>query len=113
MFSGKHKFPLILVYPFINSVSTFRTHSITRMKVEKAYLFGSYARGKAHKESDIDLAIVSSSFSGNSFSENVALGKLTLGINTRIEPIGFTPKDFDELMFAKEIKKIGIEIKIN
>ena len=82
-------------------------------KVEKAYLFGSYAIGKANKESDIDLAIVSSSFSGNSFSDNVALGKLTWGIDTRIEPIGFTPKDFDELMFAREIKKIGIEIKTN
>ena len=35
-------------------------------KIEHAYLFGSYANGKAHKESDIDLAIVSSSFSGNS-----------------------------------------------
>ena len=82
-------------------------------KVEKAYLFGSYANGLAHKESDIDLAIVSSSFSGNSFSDNVALGKLTWGIDTRIEPIGFTPKDFDELMFAKEIQKVGIEIRTN
>jgi len=79
-------------------------------KIEHAYLFGSYATGKAHKESDIDLAIVSSSFSGNSFTDNVELGKLTWGIDTRIEPIGFTPQDFDKLMFAKEIKKFGIEI---
>ncbi len=82
-------------------------------KIEKAYLFGSYAIGKAHKDSDIDLAIVSSSFSGNSFTDNVELGKLTWGIDTRIEPIGFTPKDFEEMIFAKEIKKIGIEIPLN
>ncbi len=82
-------------------------------KIEQAYLFGSYASGKAHEESDIDLAIVSSSFSGNSFTDNVELGKLTWGIDTRIEPIGFTPQDFDELMFAKEIKRIGIRINTN
>lgn len=82
-------------------------------KIEKAYLFGSFAAGKADKESDIDLAIISSSFSGNSFTDNVELGKLTWGIDTRIEPIGFTPKDFEEMIFAREIKKNGIEIPIN
>ncbi len=81
-------------------------------KIEKVYLFGSFAIGKSHKDSDIDLAIVSSSLSGNSFTDNIELGKLTWGIDTRIEPIGFTPKDFEEMIFAKEIKKVGIEIPI-
>lgn len=81
--------------------------------IDKAFLFGSFAQEKANKDSDIDLAIVSSSFSGNRFFDNVELGKLTWRIETRIEPIAFTPQDFDELMFAEQIKKSCIEIPMD
>ena len=81
--------------------------------VEKVYLFGSYADGKMTSDSDIDIAIVSSSFGKNRFDDNVALGKLTWGIDTRIEPIAFTPKEFEEQFFAQEIKMKGIKIPIN
>ncbi len=81
--------------------------------VEKVYLFGSYADGGMTSDSDIDLAIVSSSFGKNRFNDNVTLGKLTWGIDTRIEPIAFTPKEFEEQFFAQEIKLKGIEIPVN
>ncbi|MEW6196331.1 MAG: nucleotidyltransferase domain-containing protein [Bacteroidota bacterium] len=82
-------------------------------RIEKAFLYGSHASGKADEDSDIDLAIVSPSFTGNRFVDNVELGRLTWGIDTRIEPIAFTPDDFNELFFAQEIKKRGIEITFN
>jgi len=81
--------------------------------VEKVYLFGSYAKGEMTMDSDIDLAIVSSSFGKNRFDDNVALGKLTWGIDTRIEPIGFTPEEFQARFLAQEIKMKGIEIPVN
>ncbi|MAT56846.1 MAG: nucleotidyltransferase [Ignavibacteriae bacterium] len=82
------------------------------INIEKIYLFGSYATGKNNNESDIDLAIISSSLSGDSFNDNVFLGKLTWGINTRIEPIGFTPQSFSDSILAIDILKSGIELDL-
>ncbi len=82
--------------------------------VEKVFLFGSYASGKATNESDIDLAIISSSFTGNKFIDNVNLGKLTWKIDTRIEPIAFRPEDFNlNNLIANEVIKTGLEIPLN
>ncbi|MBU2445982.1 MAG: nucleotidyltransferase domain-containing protein [Bacteroidetes bacterium] len=82
-----------------------------KYKIERAYLFGSYALGYATSDSDIHIALISSSsFSGNQFYDNVKLGTLTWGIDTRVEPICFTPEDFDDNILTEEIKKTGIEI---
>jgi len=37
--------------------------------VKKAILFGSYAKGSADEDSDIDVAIISDSLSGNRFDD--------------------------------------------
>lgn len=37
------------------------------IRIEKAYLYGSYARGNYHKDSDIDIAIISKNFQGVRF----------------------------------------------
>jgi len=85
-----------------------------KFNVEKAFLFGSFAFGSATADSDIDIAIISPSLSGNRFNDNVALGTLTWGINTRISPIGFIPEDFyNDDMLAEEIRKNGIELPLN
>ena len=97
-------YPTILRY--INAVSQ-------HFKIDSVFLFGSYAAGCASSDSDIDLAIISSSFGNNRFDDNVTLGKLTWGIDTRIEPIGFTPEEFQARFLAQEIKMKGIEIPVN
>lgn len=63
-----------------------------------------------NSDSDIDIAIISSSLSGNRFKDNVFLGKLTWKIDTRIEPVGFTPQNFSESILGLDIKKSGIEL---
>ncbi|MCF6271293.1 MAG: nucleotidyltransferase domain-containing protein [Melioribacteraceae bacterium] len=78
--------------------------------IEKVYLFGSYTKGNYNSESDIDIAIISPTLSGNRFNDNVLLGKLTWKIDTRIEPMGFTPKSFSESIMGLEIKSTGAEI---
>jgi uncharacterized protein len=67
-----------------------------KFALEKAYLFGSYARGTANEDSDIDIALVSPSFSGDSFADNVEVRVLTWGINTKIEAVAFRPEEFNE-----------------
>ena len=78
------------------------------IKIDSAYLFGSFAKGTEHKWSDIDIAVISSDFSDNRFEEGVRLMKLSCDIDTRIEPVPFNPETFiDEDPLAWEIKKTG------
>ena len=48
-----------------------------KFHIEKAFIFGFYANGTASKDSDIDIALISSAFSGNRFWDNVQAGELT------------------------------------
>jgi len=78
---------------------------------ETMILYGSYAKGNVHKYSDVDLAVWSKQFSGNSFEdfENV---KPVLK-NYRQFHVKFYPKDADEDNFdpfIHEIKRTGIKI---
>lgn len=61
---------------------------------QKVYLYGSYAKGIATADSDIDLAIVSDDLSGDSFEDDLALMHLTWDVDTRIEPHSFRPEEF-------------------
>lgn len=82
------------------------------ISIAQAYLFGSYAKGKVWEGSDIDVCVVSSNFGKDYFSEKRLLNKIALRIDSRIEPVPYTPNDFvnkyDAL--ADEIKRFGIKI---
>ncbi len=98
------------IYPAIMKyVNVLKKH----FEIDSVSLFGSHADGLASSDSDIDLAVISKSFGDNRFRDNVKLGKLTWGIDTRIEPIGFTPEEFDSRLLAQEIKKKGLKIPAN
>ncbi len=76
------------------------------------YLFGSYAKGKAHKWSDIDVAVVSDKMKRNRSENENLLWHIRKDVDSMIEPYGFTVKDFqddcDPMVY--EIKKTGIKI---
>jgi len=80
-------------------------------KIDFVILFGSYAKGTNHEDSDIDLAIVSSDIK-NRFEDGVKLMSLTWGINTTIEPHPIKTEEFkeNETPFIDEIINTGIEI---
>src|SRR4030042_2508586 len=82
-----------------------------KIPVKKAILFGSYAKGLARPESDIDVALISNVFSGDRFKDRQRIIPLRRKIDSRIEPLPFTPEAFDNGgMLAEEIKKHGILI---
>lgn len=62
----------------------------------KAYLFGSYSSGHADEWSDIDLALVTDRFFGDSFDFRFMLTKLARTIDPDIEPHPFLLADFNE-----------------
>ncbi len=79
--------------------------------IKQALLFGSYAKGTSNSDSDIDLAIVSDSFSGNRFLDKETIRKFVVNVNSDISPIPFRTEDFsDKNLFAKEILSYGIRI---
>ena len=81
------------------------------IKVKKAIIFGSYAKGTFNEWSDIDLAIVSDDFVGNRVLDKERMIKSIVDINTSISPLPYRPEDFDESdLFVKEIIETGVQI---
>ena len=79
------------------------------INIQRAYLFGSYAIGKADEWSDIDLALVSDKFKGNRFLDLLSLTDYILKAGQDISPLPFRSEDFDDSLFARdEILKKGI-----
>ena len=83
-----------------------------KVPIKKVILFGSRAKSKQHKWSDIDLCIISPKFK-NQFDATRYLLMKSYGIDAIIEPHPYHPKDFvNEDPLVWEIKKTGIEIPL-
>ena len=82
--------------------------------VDKAVLFGSYAHGKAKKQSDIDIAIFSKNVNDANRLETMSrLIMLIDKFKMDIQPIVFSYEDYlkgDNDFISNEIKKRGLEI---
>lgn len=90
-----------------------RTLEAQGIHVDEAILFGSFAKGTAKDESDIDVALISSAFSGNRFDDRRRIVPLRRSIDGRLEPMPFRPKDFAEGgNLVDEIKRDGIRIEM-
>jgi uncharacterized protein len=82
------------------------------IQIQQAILYGSYANGRYHKYSDIDIALVSDSFDGIRFLDRIKIMKITLKVCKDIEPMPFNPKKFTmDDPFVREIMETGIKLK--
>ena len=89
-------------------VAVLKEHGIV---VQKTVLFGSWARGSAGEDSDVDVALISPSFSGDRFQDRRVIVPLRRRINNNLEPIPLNPETFDQDgSLVMEIKKYGEEI---
>jgi predicted nucleotidyltransferase len=80
------------------------------IRLQAAYLFGSYAKGTAHADSDIDVALVSPDFSGW-VDDLEKIRSAVLSRDIRIEMVRFRPDTFrDENPLAWEVKTTGIPL---
>jgi predicted nucleotidyltransferase len=83
----------------------------SNIPIQKAILFGSYARGNSHEWSDIDVALVSDIFVGNRIDDKDKIRAITLSISSELEVIPFAPQDFTpQNPFVKEILRTGIQL---
>jgi len=81
--------------------------------INKAFIFGSYAKGNSNQDSDIDLALIFNELDDSErFDIQVQLMLMASQIDSRIEP---HPISFSDLNcgnpFVEEILNTGIEIQ--
>lgn len=87
--------------------------SLRGIHVEKAILYGSYATGRESKDSDLDVAVISSDFGKDRYREGTMLMKLAWRIDPRLHPVPFSAESFAHdswIPLVHEIKTNGVEI---
>ena len=87
----------------------------SKISVEKVVLFGSYAKGNSHKDSDIDIAIFSDYFRNMTRADGIYFLLLpAMDYDVDLEPQPFTMDEYGEPTgLVKEILSTGIEIKFD
>jgi predicted nucleotidyltransferase len=82
-----------------------------KVRIEKAFLFGSYARGDANDDSDIDVAVLSPDFEGVRFSDKQKLNIALAQLDSRLEIHPYRSDEFNRSnWFVQEILLVGIPI---
>ena len=83
---------------------------LTGLTVEEAYVFGSYAKGNFHENSDIDLALVVSNLTDR-LTLQTELLKLGRDFDYIIEPHPFNKAEFNHKhQITHEILTTGIRV---
>ncbi|MEK6573019.1 MAG: nucleotidyltransferase domain-containing protein, partial [Chloroflexota bacterium] len=84
-------------------------------RVERAILFGSYARGNQREDSDIDLIVISPDFRGMpKLERHQELGWIAWKAKTDyLEPLGFTSEEYENaspLGLLGEVRDTGVVV---
>lgn len=86
-----------------------------KIKVTKVILYGSRIAGRAHKYSDIDVAVVSPDFGKDRYKEGARLFELAYKIDPLIEPVPISAESYENdtwIPLIYEIRTNGIELKL-
>lgn len=80
--------------------------------IQRVILFGSVAKGTARIDSDIDIAVVTSSFNESRLEEGTDILLASKDIDLRIETVTLHPEDFQRPFFGlgREIERTGVEV---
>ena len=101
----------ILTYDDVLDIArSYAAYTQKYMRVQDAFLFGSYVNGIPDADSDIDVAIVSSDFTGNPVEDLFRLLKYRRAIDGRIEPHAFRMQSSQSNPFLTEIRRIGVSV---
>jgi predicted nucleotidyltransferase len=74
--------------------------------VARVVLYGSYARGTAYEDSDIDVAVIIDRLDGDWLTSAAELWRLSHDIDFRIEPVLLTASD-DRSGFLEHVLRTG------
>ncbi len=93
----------------LNIASKYADSVRNILSVRGIYLYGSWARGTAEKDSDIDIAVIVDELPDDYLGTLALLWKLTRGEGIDIEPV-LLESDDDRSGFLKTILKTGIPL---
>jgi len=95
----------------IKIVESFTEEVKKYYKVDFVILFGSFAKGNQHEDSDIDVAVVTKDIQ-NTFDDSVKMSRMTWDIDLRIEPHAIRTEDYENNATAliNEIITTGVQI---
>ncbi len=96
-----------------NVIESYLADLSSEIEIHKAILFGSYAKGTDHEDSDIDLAIFTDSLRDLERVEGIKylLKKARKYRQVDLQPIPFTSDDYKErLGIVDEIIRTGLEV---
>lgn len=96
------KYAISIAKKFSNEIKSI-------ISAENVFLFGSFAKGNFHKWSDIDIAIVVKKSSFDYFDIYKKIGKISLKLDSRIEPVIIDKTKYFS-GFLESIKKEGIKV---
>jgi predicted nucleotidyltransferase len=83
--------------------------------IDRVILYGSYVKGNVRPDSDIDVAVISRDFGKDRVEEGMILFRIAGKIDSRLEPVPFSTKMYEEdtwIPLIHEIRKRGEELKI-
>lgn len=96
----------------LNIANKYATAVKSKYDFVKIILFGSYAKGNFHEDSDIDIAVILKDYK-NLIDIQLELMRLRRKIDSRIEPHPFRENDFNMTNpIVSEIIKYGREIHV-
>lgn len=97
----------------IKKIKEFKRLLTQDYNINKIILFGSHAKKSTHKDSDIDVAVISNDFKKiNRISLLAELLETAQKVDINIEPIAFTYDEYlkcDPRTFLAEIKRTGLK----
>jgi len=76
------------------------------LQPQAVILFGSHAKGTAHADSDIDIAVILNGFTGDYLETSKQLYRLRRNISADIEPV-LLDSSHDESGFVAEVFRTG------
>ena len=98
----------------VRRLKNFKELVNNEIPIQKILLFGSFARGKTHKWSDVDLIIVSSKFYGEKTYKRARRLYDYWNLNYPVDFLCYTPEEFNKLKkqvtIVREAVNKGIEI---
>ena len=96
----------------LNSINAFIKEIKKHYNIKTIILFGSYAKGTEHEDSDIDIAVITDDIKTDRFDEEIKLMQLRWDIDLRIEPHIISISDYEnnETPFVIEVKNTGIKV---
>ena len=89
----------------IQIAKSYKAAVESRLPLKALYLYGSYSKGNATEDSDIDIAIVVDRLCDNYFEDTPLLWKLRRKVSNLIEPVLLT-EDLNNPLYVDILKTV-------